>query len=125
MLQKTGNIILALLILCTTTGIVVNKHFSDGELYSVSLYGEAESCCGGDFDSMNTCHDESAVYQVKDYFRTSTSFSIQGQLIYYIHFNHSDELFQIQRKENISIFPEYKLTKPKIPKLLLLQVFIL
>jgi hypothetical protein len=125
MIQKTGNIILALLVLCTTTGLVVNKHFSEGELYSVALYGEADSCCGSEDHHMDSCHNESAVYKVKDYFRTSSAISIQADYTLIIQSLDAIELLPVKTAEDFTSISLLKLLKPKIPKPEFLQVFIL
>ncbi len=125
MIKKAGNILLALLVLCTTTGLVVSKHYSDGELYSVAIYNDAESCCDSEDSSMDSCHDVSAVYKVKDYFRTSASVTIQVQFNTIFHTAYINELFQISYEKDFNLFPELKWLKPKIPSKEFLQVFIL
>src|SRR6056297_81633 len=125
MTQKIGNIILAVLVLCTTTGFVVNKHFSDGELYSVSVYDEAESCCQNEQDHMDTCHNESSLYKVKDYFRASSSISIQAEFKTINHPTYITEFFRISYNKDLNLFSELKLLKPKIPKPEFIQVFII
>ena len=42
-------------------GWQVNKHYSDGELFDISLFAEAESCCEHDCDC---CNDTSDTYQL-------------------------------------------------------------
>lgn len=125
MVHRIGNIILALLVLCTTTGFVVNKHFSDGELYSVSLFDEAESCCQNEQDQMDTCHNESDVYKVKDYFRASSSISIQAEFKTILYPAYIIEISYISYIKVLNLFPDLKLLKPKIPKPEFIQVFIL
>ncbi|MCF8229043.1 MAG: hypothetical protein K9G58_13300 [Bacteroidales bacterium] len=68
-MKRTFSIGLALLLVLSTIGVTVNKHYSAGELYSVALFGEADSCCEVDCDC---CHEESETYQVKDEFISSS-----------------------------------------------------
>ncbi|MEA3444312.1 MAG: hypothetical protein U9R19_06240 [Bacteroidota bacterium] len=45
MLQKTGNIIIALCLLIASSGLLVNKHFSGNRHYSSAFFISAEPCC--------------------------------------------------------------------------------
>lgn len=67
MLKITGNIILSLLLLFTTTGLSVSKHFCGDELISTTLFAEAESCC----DAGGCCSTESETYQLDEDFSVS------------------------------------------------------
>lgn len=44
-ITKFGHIIMILLLLISTAGVSINKHYSGGELFSTALFVEAESCC--------------------------------------------------------------------------------
>lgn len=55
MLRKAGHIILGFIIVVVTMGVTINKHYSGGNLCSISLFFEAESCCERDCDY---CSDE-------------------------------------------------------------------
>ncbi len=44
-MNKIVNIFILLIFLISFIGIKVNKHYSDGKLYSVAVFAEAESCC--------------------------------------------------------------------------------
>jgi hypothetical protein len=63
MLRTFSHIILSLVLLVSTIGMAVSKHYCGGELASVSIYqnDDDDSCC----DMDNCCHDEKEVYQVK------------------------------------------------------------
>ncbi|SRR6056297_3625594 len=126
MIRKTGNIILALLVLCTTTGIVVNQHYSGGELFSASAYTDPVSCCDSEEEeNTSTCHEESKVYKVKDVFRASSSLNIHAYFIFTIQAFDIMELFNITAPEMKKAFYRLNLIKPKIPEPEFLQVFIL
>jgi hypothetical protein len=64
MLRKISHIILSVLLLTTTMGMAVSKHYCSGSFVSLKLFDEAKSCCG---DS-DCCHNENHFYQVKDDF---------------------------------------------------------
>ncbi len=122
--KKVGNIILSLLLLCTTTGIAVNQHYSNGDLYSASLYGNAESCCPTDTENHNNCHETTKVYKVKNYFYPSNPSNI------HLQFTSSIKLINLTEKSNscksvISSKTNCKLFKPNISGPEFLQVFIL
>ena len=124
MSKKLGNIILSLLVLCTTTGIAVNQHYSNGELYSASLYGSAESCCPIDSENHDTCQETTKVYKVKDYFHPSNPVNIHLQFISTI------QLIKLTEHDNTCKSVIYSITncnpfKPDISGPELLQVFIL
>lgn len=61
MLKKFSHIILSSLLLISTMGVAVSKHYCSGSFVSVSVFNEAESCCG----ESDCCHNETQVYQVK------------------------------------------------------------
>ncbi len=44
-IKKIGHIIMILLLLISTAGVSINKHYSGGELFSTAIFVEAESCC--------------------------------------------------------------------------------
>jgi len=60
MITKAKHIILSLLLLITTTGFALSKHYCGGELVSISLFSEAESCCNLD----DCCLNEIETFQL-------------------------------------------------------------
>lgn len=64
MLKKFSHIVLSAVLLISTMGMAVSKHYCSGSFVSVSIFHEAKSCCG---DS-DCCHNENQFYQVKDDF---------------------------------------------------------
>jgi hypothetical protein len=61
---------MAVIFTTLTVGVNVTKHFSDGQLFSISVNGEAKSCCEVPCDD---CSDESDLYQVQaDYIFSSS-----------------------------------------------------
>ena len=65
MFRKLINIIVSLLLLTTTVGFSISKHYCGDELISISVSHEAESCC--DMNS-GCCHNETEVYQLNNIF---------------------------------------------------------
>ena len=66
MLQKISHIILAPLLMISTMGMAVSKHYCEGNLVSISMFDEAETCCG----DMGCCHTENEFFQVKEDYST-------------------------------------------------------
>ncbi|TKG94202.1 hypothetical protein EYV94_13015 [Puteibacter caeruleilacunae] len=65
MVKKASHIILTMLLLISTIGLAVSKHYCGGELISTAIFTEAESCC----DSDNCCNNQTEVFQFdEDYF---------------------------------------------------------
>ncbi|MCG6188821.1 HYC_CC_PP family protein [Maribellus maritimus] len=64
MLQKFSHITFSCLLLISTMGMAVSKHYCSDNLVSVSLFEEADACCG----DMGCCHTENEFIQVKDDF---------------------------------------------------------
>lgn len=70
MIKKAIHIVLSSILLISTIGVTVSKHYSGAQLYSVALFGEADSCCEG---SCDCCSDEISYYHLEgDYFQSST-----------------------------------------------------
>lgn len=64
MIQKLSHIILASLLLVTTMGMAVSKHYCHNSLVDVSFFAKAKSCC----DDGGCCTNENHFYQVKEDF---------------------------------------------------------
>ena len=69
MLKKISHILLAILLLMTTMGMTVSKHYCGDNLKSVSLFSEHQSCC--DIPT-GCCHNESVTVDIQDIFSTSS-----------------------------------------------------
>jgi hypothetical protein len=69
MLRKISHIILAFVVLITTMGMTVSAHYCGGELKSIQLIEQSESCCG---DSCDSCHNEIIKVEVEDDFTIQT-----------------------------------------------------
>ncbi|MCF8368810.1 MAG: hypothetical protein K9G76_07180 [Bacteroidales bacterium] len=72
--MKTSKIIhlfVASILLFSTIGVVVNKHYSGGELFSTALFVKAQSCCAS-----SCCHHERAggCREESDYYRLEADY---------------------------------------------------
>ena len=68
MIKKASHIILSMLLLTTTIGLAISKHYCGGELISTSLFSEAQSCC----DSPDCCKNETETYQLDEDFAAAS-----------------------------------------------------
>ncbi|MCF8229040.1 MAG: hypothetical protein K9G58_13315 [Bacteroidales bacterium] len=68
-MKRTFSIGLAFLMVLSTIGITIHKHYSHGELYSVALFGNADPCCEMD---CGCCYEESETYRLTEEFITSS-----------------------------------------------------
>ncbi|MBT3385187.1 MAG: hypothetical protein HN778_07805 [Prolixibacteraceae bacterium] len=64
MFKKVSHIILSVLLLVSTMGVAIYKHYCGGFLISTSVFTEAESCC----DASDCCENEMSFYQVDEDF---------------------------------------------------------
>ena len=82
-------------------GITLNKHYSNGELFSVALFGEAESCCEV---PCNCCDNESEVIQFTADYLLSVNYVDQNlTLVDLIAYSTVDLLSQTEELKNIGV----------------------
>ena len=72
-LSKIVHLLVACILLFSTIGVVVNKHYSGGKLFSTALFVEAESCC----ETSCCCskHDDDCAEEA-DYYRLIADYII-------------------------------------------------
>ena len=64
MLKRISHISLSLLLLISTIGFAVSKHYCGDSLVDVALNKNADSCC----DDGACCHNETLIYQLDEDF---------------------------------------------------------
>ena len=64
MWQKSIKIFVLLLLLLTTTGYTISRHYCGSRLVSVKVNSEPKSCCSG--QSATCCHNVGKYFQLKD-----------------------------------------------------------
>ena len=67
MFKKIAHICMVIVLLFSTTGMTVSKHYCSGSLVNVNLFSEAKSCCEGGC-STDCCHNESERYELDEDF---------------------------------------------------------
>ena len=124
MFQKVSHIILSVLLLVSTIGMIVSIHYCGTTMISVSIFDEADSCCG---DS-DCCHNENQLFKVNDDFSV-TQIVAPPQLSEVDILGHEilNELITIYCESRNNIQPYNDLPPPpKIQKILSLkQVYLL
>lgn len=109
MLRKSSHIIFSTLLLFTTVGLTISKHYCSGDLITASIFGEAESCCG---DS-DCCHNETEVYQLQeDYSLVSVAEVPQSAEFELLNFAILVYNFSVTENEKIEEFFEFDLPPP-------------
>ena len=89
MLKKISHIIIASLILISTTGFTINMHYCHDQLIDLALFSPAHSCCeaetegqchsDSDISKMNHCKDESIIAEsTDDFVGSSYTFSLEN-----------------------------------------------
>ena len=90
------NTVLSFILLVSTSGFILSKHYCSGELISVSITYEKDSCCNIE----NCCHNESEFIQLKTDYNEPSAITIPPIFKNYIDLN----LFK-----NIEIIKELRL----------------
>lgn len=80
--KKIANIALALLILASTAGITVHKHYCMGKVRNVALMHKADNCLGeSDMDMpFDCCKDTVEEFKVDDLAKVDFNFDISPDL---------------------------------------------
>lgn len=125
MLRKVSHIILSSLLLISTMGLVISKHYCSGDLVSVSVFYEANSCCG----VSDCCHNEDLIVKVKDDFSSPVISTIPVLAEINILGNgllNTESLLKEPKLDNKSIFRDFS-PPPKTTQtvLSLKQVYLL
>ena len=69
MFKKVLNIIIGLLLLISTSGVAVTRHYCGRTLMSVSIFSTPDKCCPGLCDK---CHNKTTFNKVSDKFTQSS-----------------------------------------------------
>eukprot|EP01029_Cantina_marsupialis_P020903 TRINITY_DN4944_c0_g1_i1.p3 TRINITY_DN4944_c0_g1~~TRINITY_DN4944_c0_g1_i1.p3 ORF type:complete len:129 (-),score=14.32 TRINITY_DN4944_c0_g1_i1:261-647(-) len=119
--KQFGHIILVLLLLISTAGVSINKHYSGGELFSTAFFVEADTCC----ETPCGCCDESTEFiQVQsDYLASTFDLTEAAQLD--LLFSSVPLLLQAESNgSSVLLFNTEDTSPPPLPDLCILnQVF--
>lgn len=73
MIRRATHIILSFLLLVSTIGLSVSKHYCNGKLISTSFFIDTDSCC----DSNDCCKNETEVFQLHEAFSVSVDLYLE------------------------------------------------
>jgi len=73
MVKSILHITVSIVLLISTIGITISRHYCGENLIHTALFLEAESCCDG---SADCCHNETEYFQFKDDYVSSVVFDI-------------------------------------------------
>lgn len=75
-LRHIVSVLLAIVVLFSTAGFTVSKHYCGNELVSLKVNSATKDCCDGKMD--NCCHNEKDYFQLKqDFVKAEISHNIQ------------------------------------------------
>jgi hypothetical protein len=101
-MKRAGNILMIILLLISTGGISITRHFCGDSVVSVSLFSTPKSCCGGGCDK---CRTESTFNKVTDNFTITTSDAPQTVVTGNpVHLNFSNDLFLALPVSPLAVF---------------------
>ncbi len=125
MFRKVSNIFVTFLLLVSTTGFSISKHYCGNELVFIKLIGEAKSCC----ESGTCCHTDSEIVQLRgDFVNAATEVNFDNNLVInIIQFQLQSRFISIEIENRI--LPLIRFESPPPPKILTkladLQTFLL
>ena len=110
MLRKIVHITLTILLLLSTMGITISKHYCSNKLISQEINAEPTHCCEGDMSECKMCHTEHYRVKVEDDFQdNSHEFNFQQIAIainlVYTLFNCEPEPENTQNYNNVESPP--------------------
>ena len=121
-MKKVINILVSIIFLISFIGVNIYKHYSQGKLYSIAIFQEAESCC----ENRNTCEmadmekgchqqiddcsceDQIETFQITDYFvKEKFSLSLEKTIdLYFVSlFQTIETTTLLTSYHNATIFP--------------------
>lgn len=123
MLRKITNIVVALFLLVSTTGITISMHYCGGKYVSTSINKEAKSCC----DDGGCCENTNLHFEVKDDYvngvQIENSKIVELDVLFPILFVLNFELLPLEQKAAVAFHDSSP--PPKIQtRLSLLQTYL-
>ena len=111
-LKKIVHIIIITITLIGTIGFNLSKHYSSGELFSVSFFGEAEKCCEFPCDC---CSDESEYFKTDNDFITSDFEFEKIHILELFNISAIETSLNLSNENNSSSYFYNKYLPPKTP----------
>lgn len=78
LIHQIANVLLALLLLVSTTGVTLHKHYCMGEVKDIAINHHAQSCTGNmDMEmEMGCCEDTIDLYKADDFQKANSVFEL-------------------------------------------------
>lgn len=111
-MKKALSIFLSLLILLSTVGVSISRHYCGHMLKDSSIFVHAQGC--GDMESMpmGCCHDETDHFEIEDDFQ-SANFS--ASLVHEFHYTDQSLIFHVNDLVAIDLTNSNLLEPPSPP----------
>ena len=110
MLKIVSHIILSVLLLISSIGMVVSKHYCGTTLVSVHLDKEADSCCG---EGADCCHNENEFFQIKDdYVAIANQISFENSVVLDVLFYQAIHFSMSAVTDNTDVFIAFNESPP-------------
>jgi len=119
-LKQASHIIISLLLIVATSGITVHKHYSGGKLFSVSVIGDAKSCCE---NACPFCEDTAQLFKVGTDFVVSDFNSVDFENPTFIIFENAPLSFLTNEQVDISFVKDEDSPPKTLPNIATLQCF--
>lgn len=105
---KIGRFLLVLLLIFTSMGVTVNKHFCGELLESIAINKKVDSCCEGAEMPKGCCHDEQEDYALDQHQISSFSFDFKApEIIGQINYLDVELLFRALEIDQSALLQVY------------------
>jgi len=121
-MKKFFSVILTVLYFSLSTGAMVNFHYCGGELESVKINSESQSCCcGSGLMAKGCCQDKEVILGLDiDENIVFKANSLSDNLFLFFYTNYSTEIFNQNETEDNN-FVNYKIPPPKLEPIWLIN----
>jgi hypothetical protein len=99
MTKNFFHIAILVIMMVSTMGFTITKHYCSGDLIDLSIAGEVENCCDMEGDC---CHNEQQTYQLEEDYTTPVIFT-QVDYIAFVIFEIPEFLIELQETTNTII----------------------
>lgn len=100
---KIIHLLVAFVLLVSTIGVVINKHYSGGKLFSTALFVHAKSCC-----EKSCCHSTpmKGCREEVEYFKLDVDFTVPDDFTHSYLYNQDVTLFLTETQFTKNIFSD-------------------
>ena len=107
-MAKFGRLFLVVLLIFTSVGVTVNKHFCGEMLESIAINKEVDSCCNDTEMPKGCCHDVETDYDVDEHQISSFTFDLKApELVTQINYLDIELLFRALEMDQSALLQVY------------------